>query len=213
MGPKALYRKARHSEPPVYTSANGAALGEPGNITLLLRQWNGGESSALDPLFDLVYPQLKRIAEALFRGERPGNVLQPTGLVNEVYLKLIRQRVLHFEDRQHFYSLSARLMRRVLIDQARLEGRQKRKGGIAVPLHEELAWVDAASSDILDLDQQLNELEQIDPRKCRMVELHFFLGFSSEETAEMLGISKATADRDLKFVKAWLYDRLRSSEP
>jgi RNA polymerase sigma factor (TIGR02999 family) len=197
----------------VYTSANGAALGEPGNITLLLRQWNGGESSALDPLFDLVYPQLKRIAEALFRGERPGNVLQPTGLVNEVYLKLIRQRVLHFEDRQHFYSLSARLMRRVLIDQARLEGRQKRKGGIAVPLHEELAWVDAASSDILDLDQQLNELEQIDPRKCRMVELHFFLGFSSEETAEMLGISKATADRDLKFVKAWLYDRLRSSEP
>jgi RNA polymerase sigma factor (TIGR02999 family) len=198
---------------PVYTSANGASLGEPGNITLLLRQWNGGESAALDPLFDLVYPQLKRIAEALFRGERPGNVLQPTGLVNEVYLKLIRQRVLHFEDRQHFYSLSARMMRRVLIDQARLEGRQKRKGGVAVPLHEELAWVDAASSDILDLDQQLNELEQIDPRKCRMVELHFFLGFTSEETAEMLGISKATADRDLKFVRAWLYDRLRSSEP
>lgn len=188
-------------------------MGEPGNITLLLRQWNGGESAALDPLFELVYPQLKRIAEALFRGERPGNVLQPTGLVNEVYLKLIRQRVLHFEDRQHFYSLSARMMRRVLIDQARLEGRLKRKGGVAVPLHEDLAWVDAASSDILDLDQQLNELEQVDPRKCRMVELHFFLGFTSEETAEMLGISKATADRDLKFVKAWLYDRLRAPEP
>ena len=188
-------------------------MGEPGNITVLLRQWNGGESAALEPLFELVYPHLRRIAQALFRGERPGNVLQPTGLVNEVYLKLIRQRVLHFEDRQHFFSLSARLMRRVLIDQARLEGRQKRKGGVAVPLHEELAWVDAASSDILDLDQQLNELEQIDPRKCRMVELHFFLGFTSEETAEMLGISKATADRDLKFVKAWLYDRLRPSEP
>jgi len=194
----------------VYTPPNGVGLSDPGEITILLRQWNGGESAALGPLFDLVYPQLRQIAQALFRGERPGNVLQPTGLVNEVYLKLIRQRVLHFDDRQHFYSLSARLMRRVLIDQARLEGRQKRKGGVMVPLHEELAWVDIASPDILDLDRLLDELEQIDARKCRMVELHFFLGFTSEETAEMVGISKATADRDLKFVKAWLYDRLRT---
>ena len=188
-------------------------MSDPGDITVLLRQWHGGDSAALEPLFQLVYPQLRQIAGALFRGERPGNVLQPTSLVNELYFKLVRQRLLHFEDRQHFFSLAARLMRRVLIDQARLEGRKKRDGGIPVVLHEDLAWVDAASSDMLDLDRVLNELEQIDPRKCRMVELHYFLGFTSEETAELLGISKATADRDLKFVRAWLYDRLRRTLP
>lgn len=196
----------------MYTLLIGASLSESGDITILLRQWNGGDSAALEPLFELVYPQLRQIAGALFRGERPGNVLQPTGLVNELYFKLVRQKLLRFEDRQHFFSLAARLMRRVLIDQARLEGRQKRKGGEMVPLHEDLAWVNAASSDILDLDRVLVELEAIDERKCRMVELHFFLGFTSEETAELLGISKATADRDLKFVRSWLYDRLHPAK-
>jgi RNA polymerase sigma factor (TIGR02999 family) len=187
-------------------------LEDPGDITVLLRKWGEGDCSAREPLFELVYPQLRRIADALFRGERPSGVLQPTSLVNELYLKLIRQHRLHFEDRAHFFSLTARLMRRVLVDHARLEGRQKRHGGVQVPLHEELAWVDAASPEMLDLDRILNELERIDPRKCRMLELRFFLGFTAEETADLLASSKATVDRELKFVRGWLYDRLRHAE-
>ncbi len=186
-------------------------MGESGEITLLLRQWNGGDATALDPLFALVLPQLRQIAGCLFRGERPANLLQPTSLVNELYLKLVKQRRLCFEDRGHFFSLAARLMRRVLLDHARLEGRQKRHG-TPVPLHDELAWVDATSADVLDLDRVLDELEAIDERKCRMVELRYYLGFTAEETAELLNTSKATVDRDLKFVRAWLFDRLRPRE-
>lgn len=181
---------------------------DDGQITVLLRQWGGGDSATVELLFEQVYPQLKRIAGALFRGEGPAHVLQPTSLVNELYLKLIRHRQLHFDDRQHFFSLSARLMRRILVDEARSQGRQKRDGGAAVPLHADLASIDATSPEMLDLDRLLEELEQIDPRKCRMVELRYFLGFTSEETGEILGASKATVDRDLKFARAWLFDRL-----
>lgn len=184
-------------------------MNQDGEITALLRQWSGGDSATLEPLFSKVYPQLKRIAHAMFRGERSGNVLQPTILVNELYLKLIHHSQLHFDDRQHFFRLSARLMRRILVDEARSQGRQKRSGGVAVPLHEDLASIDAASPEMLDLDRVLEELEQIDPRKCRMVELRYFLGFTSDETADIMGASKATVDRDLKFVRAWLNDRLR----
>lgn len=184
---------------------------EPGQITVLLREWSEGKPAALDQLFELVYPQLRRIAGALFRGERPENLLQPTGVVNELFLKLLRQRRLRFEDREHFYSLSARLMRRVLVDHARSEGRQKRDGGISVPLEDELLWVDARDAELIDLDRVLRELEELDPRKCRMVELRFFLGFTADETAELLSTSKASVDRELKFVRGWLHERLHSS--
>jgi RNA polymerase sigma factor (TIGR02999 family) len=183
-------------------------LSQSGEVTELLREWQEGKPDAVDRLFEVVYPQLRRIAVALFRGERPENVLQPTSVVNELFLKLVRQRSLRFEDREHFYSLSARLMRRVLIDHARSEGRQKRDGGIPVPLDEKLAWIDARQVEMIDLDRVLSELDEIDPRKCRMVELRFFLGFSAEETAELLSLSKATVDRELKFVRGWLYERL-----
>jgi RNA polymerase sigma factor (TIGR02999 family) len=183
-------------------------LADSGEITVLLHEWRGGNPSAIEHLFELVYPQLRQIAGALFRGERPENLLQPTSVVNELYLKLIQQRSLRFEDREHFYSLSARLMRRVLVDHARSEGRQKRDGGIPVPLTENLAWINARSAEMMDLDRVLEELEQLDPRKCRMVELRFFLGFTAEETAELLNTSKATVDRDLRFVRGWLYDKL-----
>ncbi len=183
-------------------------MSQSGEVTELLREWQEGKPDAVDRLFEVVYPQLRRIAVALFRGERPENVLQPTSVVNELFLKLVRQRSLRFEDREHFYSLSARLMRRVLIDHARSEGRQKRDGGIPVPLDEKLAWIDARQVEMIDLDRVLSELDEIDPRKCRMVELRFFLGFSAEETAELLSLSKATVDRELKFVRGWLYERL-----
>jgi RNA polymerase sigma factor (TIGR02999 family) len=102
-------------------------------------------------------------------------------------------------------------MRRVLVDQARSEGRQKRDGGIRIPLHEELAWIDAKRAEVIDLNRVLEELEELDPRKCRMVELRFFLGFTAEETAELLHTSKASVDRELRFVRGWLYDRLHTT--
>jgi RNA polymerase sigma factor (TIGR02999 family) len=188
-------------------------LDQQGEITELLREWSAGRPDAIERLFEVVYPQLRQISGALFRGERPENVLQPTSVVNELFLKLIRQRSLRFEDREHFYSLSARLMRRVLIDHARSQKRQKREGGIVVPLEENLAWIDARDVEFMDLDRVLSELDELDPRKCRMVELRFFLGFSAEETAELLNTSKATVDRDLKFVRGWMYDRLHPLEP
>ena len=179
-----------------------------GDITLLLHEWSQGEPAATEELFSLVYPQLRRIAGSIFRGEKPENVLQPTSVVNELFLKLVRQRSLRFADRQHFYSLSARLMRRVLVDQARSEHRQKRNGGTMLPLSDDLSWSEPSPEATIDLDRLLEELGEMDPRKCRMVELRFFLGFSAEETAELLETSKATVDRDLRFVRVWLAERL-----
>ncbi|MGB6688028.1 MAG: ECF-type sigma factor [Terracidiphilus sp.] len=178
---------------------------------MLLRGWGAGNPAAIECLFELVYPQLRQIAGALFRGERPENLLQPTCVVNELFLKLVRQHSLRFEDREHFYSLSARLMRRILVDHARSEGRQKRDGGVSVPLEPDMAWINAIPAEMIDLDRVLEELEQLDPRKCRMLELRCFLGFTAEETAELLNTSKATVDRELRFVRGWLNDRLHSS--
>lgn len=184
---------------------------QPGEITILLREWSEGKPRAIEHLFERVYPQLKQIASALLRGERPESQLQPTSVVNELFLKLIRQHSLRFEDREHFYSLSARLMRRVLVDHARSERRQKRDGGVTVPFHEDLAGTDAKSVEMMDLDRILEELEELDRRKCRMVELRFFLGFTADETAELLNTSKASVDRELRFVRGWMHDRLHSS--
>jgi len=184
---------------------------QPGEITVLLRDWEAGKPAAIEHLFELVYPQLRQIAGALFRGERPENLLQPTCVVNDLFLKLVRQRSLRFEDREHFYSLSARLMRRVLVDHARSEGRQKRDGGDPVPLHPNMVWINAKPPEMMDLDRALEELEQLDARKCKMVELRFFLGFTANETAELLNTSKATVDRELRFVRGWLNDRLEAS--
>jgi RNA polymerase sigma factor (TIGR02999 family) len=189
-----------------------ARLSPAGEVTELLREWREGRPDAIDRLFDAVYPQLRQIAGALFRGERPENILQPTSVVNELFLKLIRQRSLRFEDREHFYSLSARLMRRVLLDHAREQGRQKRDGGISVPMDEKLAWIGAKPVEMMDLDRVLSELDELDARKCRMVELRFFLGFTADETAELLNISKATVDRELKFARGWLYERLHDPD-
>jgi RNA polymerase sigma factor (TIGR02999 family) len=183
-------------------------MSEPGEITVLLREWGSGKADATEHLFELVYPHLRQIASALFRGERPENMLQPTSVVNELFLKLIRQRSLRFEDREHFYSLSARLMRRVLVDHARSEGRQKRDWGMPVLLQEELAWTNARSEEMLDLDRVLDELYTLDARQAHMIELRFFLGFTSDETAELMQTSKSTVDRELRFIRGWLQNKL-----
>ena len=180
----------------------------PGDITILLHAWREGSDAALDPLFELIYPQLRHIAFAMMRRERPGHVLQPTGIVNEFYLKLVGQERLRIEDRAHFFSLAAKFMRRILIDQARKSSSRKRDGGQPVLLSDDLAWVREAGPEILDVDQALNELQEIDSRKVRLIELRYFLGFTGHETAELLDISKATVDRELKFARAWIHERL-----
>lgn len=190
-------------------------LNSAGDVTQLLQRWTSGQTDSLDPLFNLVYPRLRQIANALFRGEAPESMLQPTGVVNELFIKLVRQHSLRFDNREHFFSLAASLMRRILVDHARAAHRDKRSGGDKVPLHEDLIWVSSMpSADLLDIDRALEELQRIDPRKSRMVELRFFLGSTAEETAELLHTSKATVDRELKFARGWLHDRLRAgNEP
>lgn len=181
----------------------------PGDVTQLLREWTEGNCTVLEPLFDQVYPTLRQIAGSLFRGERTEHLLQPTAVVHELFLKLLQQRSLRFEDRQHFYSLTAHLMRRILVDHARAEGARKRDGGTKISLSDDLAWVGATSAEILDLDRVLDELSAIDAQKCKVLELRFFLGFTAEETAELVGLSKATVDRESRFARGWVRDRLR----
>ncbi len=183
----------------------------PGDITVLLRQWSEGEDAALDPLFELIYPHLRYIAGSLMRHERSGHMLQPTSMVNEFYLKLVHQQRLRFEDRGHFFSLAALFMRRILVDQARQSGARKRDGGKPVVLSDDLSWMSAAGPEILDIDRALDELQKIDARKCRMIELRYFLGLTTDETAELLGSSKATVDRELKFARGWIQERLKGN--
>ncbi len=180
-----------------------------GGVTELLRRWREGESDSMNPLFNSVYPRLRRIAAALFRGESPVSMLQPTSVINELFIKLMDQRSFPYESREHFFCLAASAMRRILIDQARAENRQKRDGGLKVPLHDELVWVSTIpSADLLDIDRALQELHSVDPRKSQLIELRFFLGATTEETADLLNLSTATVERDVKFARGWLHERL-----
>jgi len=188
-------------------------MNSAGEVTELLRRWTEGERESMDPLFNLVYPRLREIAGALFRRESAASVLQPTGVVNELFLKLVGRHTLQFENREHFFSLAASLMRRILIDHARAAHRDKRDGGVRVPLDDNLVWIETMPSvDVLDIDRALVALEKIDPRKSRLVELRFFLGTTAEEAAEILHTSKATVDRELRFARGWLYDHLQSTD-
>ena len=182
-----------------------------GDITLLLRKWKQGEPDALQQLIPLVYPHLRQVAAAYIRRERDPGVLQATALVNEVYLRLLGQQKADWVDRAHFYTFSARMMRRILTDHARSEDAEKRGGGAErVPLNEQIPWVQIGGESVLDLNRALDELEAIDPQKVQVVELRFFLGCTAEETAEIMRVSKATVDREVKFVKSWLYRRIRT---
>jgi RNA polymerase sigma factor (TIGR02999 family) len=181
----------------------------PGEITLLLLQWSQGESVAFDRLMPLVYPQLCRIASAYIRRERDPGLLQATALVHEVYLRLIGLRQAEWTDRAHFYTFSAKVMRRILTEHARGGDAQKRGGGAEhVPLNDQIPWIQIGGESMLELNRALDELEAIDPRKVELVELRFFLGCTAEETGEILQISKATVDREVRFVKSWLYRRI-----
>ncbi len=178
-------------------------------ITALLREFGGGKDLDADHLFAVLYPQLRQIAGALMQRESSKNLLQPTSVVNELFLKLVRQRKLDFENRQHFYNFAARLMRRILVDYARMEKSLKRDGGVPLPLEDHLAWSTLDPVTAIDLDRVLNELEALDARKCRIVELRFMLEFTVEETADLMGVSTSSVDRDLRFARTWLKNRMR----
>lgn len=183
---------------------------DPADLTALLRDWSGGDDQALERIMPLVYGQLRAIAEGQMRKERPGHTLQATALVNDLYIRLTEQNGGAWNDRQHFFAFAAMMMRRILTDYAKRTRTQKRGGEAErVPLTDELPWLGNSMEEILDLDAALAALERDDPRKARVLELRVFLGCTAQETAEILEISKATADREWTLAKAWLYRELK----
>lgn len=184
---------------------------DPGQITMLLTRWKEGEPTAFEQLMPLVYPHLRQVAAAYIRRERDPGLMQATSLVHELYLKLLNQKSASWEDRAHFYTFSAKAMRMILIDHARGSQAQRRGGGLQhVPLSEEIPWVEVGSPELIELGRALDALALIDPKKVELVELRYFLGCTAEETAALLKVSKATVDRDLKFIRTWLYRRMES---
>ena len=187
--------------------------GEQG-ITELLRAWGDGDQQALEKLTPLVYKELHRVAHRYMADERAGHTLQTTALVNEVYLRLVDVRGVRWQDRAHFFAICARTMRRILIDFARSRQYQKRGGeAVSVTLDEALGVSPEPAVDFVVLDDALNALGKLDPRKTQVVELRFFGGLNVEETAEVLKISLDTVMRDWKFARAWLARELSGEKP
>src|SRR5215467_12580288 len=175
------------------------------HVTDLLLAWGSGDRSALDELMPLVHQELRRLARVQMRGERDNHTLQTTALVNEAFLRLIDLRRIQWQDRAHLMALSARLMRRVLVDHARTRNYKKRGGGAApVALEELLVPSPERGADLVALDDALEDLARVDARKSQVVELRFFGGLSVEETAEALSVSPETVMRDWRLAKVWL---------
>jgi RNA polymerase sigma-70 factor (ECF subfamily) len=181
----------------------------PAAVTELLRAWSDGDNDALEQLMPLVEAELRRLARAYMGGERRGHTLQTTALVNEAFLRLTDARRIRWEDRAHFLGITARLMRRVLVDHARARGYRKRGGGaVRVTLHDGLVASEDPALDLIALDRALDALAALDARKGRVIELRFFGGLSVEETAEVLHVSPDTIKRDWRLAKLWLLREL-----
>ena len=179
------------------------------DLTRLLNDWSHGQADALPRLLDVVYPELRRIAASRLRQERPDHTLQATEIVHEAYMRLARPTDKVWQNRTHFYAVAARVVRSILVDHARARGRVKRgDGAVSVELLEDSATVQALPVDLLDLDTALRELETIDERAARIVELRHFGGLSVEETAEALGVSPPTVKRGWFAAKAWIRQRI-----
>lgn len=178
-----------------------------GQITHLLRKWGKGDEKAGEELTPLVYDELRRIAARLFRRERSGHTLQPTALVHEAYGKLVDVNVA-WTDRAHFYSLAARIMRRLLVDHAKARNAAKRGGGaIRVTLDEDR--LADGGTDVLDIDEALTTLGNLDPRQAELIELQYFGGLSIREMEQVSGLSSSTLSRELRSARAWLTRHLR----
>src|ERR1700684_589676 len=178
------------------------------DVSQLLQAWTGGDQKALETLTTVVYDELRRLARRYMRGERPGHSLQTTALVNEAYMRLVDYKSMQWQNRAHFFAVSAQLMRRILVEHARRHN-LKRGGGVQHVSLEETAIVDDdRPADLVALDDAMNALARIDPRKVQVVEMRFFGGLSVEETAEVLKVSPVTVKRDWRVARAWLYREL-----
>jgi RNA polymerase sigma-70 factor (ECF subfamily) len=178
-------------------------------ITQLLLAWNEGDEQALARLMPLVQDELHRLAHRYMAGERSGHPLQTTALINEAYLRLIDSSRVRWQNRSHFFAVSAQLMRRILVDAARARHKQKRGGDVIhVSLDEAMIVSRERGPDVIALDEALKTLATLDPRKSKVIELRFFGGLSVEETAEVLGVSPVTVMRDWGLAKTWLLREL-----
>lgn len=177
----------------------------PNEITQLLKDWSGGDQTALDRLMPLVYDELHRLAHQYMRREKAGHLLQTSALINEAYLRLVDQPQVRWENRSHFFGIAARLMRLILVDEARKRNSAKRGGrAIEVSLVEGVNIAQEQAANVVALDDALKTLQAIDSRQSEIVELRFFGGLSIEETAEVLKVSPGTVMRDWTFARAWL---------
>jgi RNA polymerase sigma factor (TIGR02999 family) len=187
-------------------------VGDPNKVTQLLHAWRQGDDDALARLLPLVEAEIHRIARIYMAGERAGNSLQATALVNEAYIRLVDAQHVRWQDRAHFVAVAARTMRRILVDHARAKRYQKRGGdAVRVTFDERLLPAGQREKDLVALDDALATLERVDARRGKVVELRLFGGLSVEETATALGVSVDTVMRDWKFAKAWLLRELRPS--
>lgn len=188
-------------------------MDEPGEVTRLLYELSAGRADAIDDLMPLVYDELRRIARRHMRREGEGHTLQPTALVNEAYLKLVRQTRAEWEGRTHFLCVASSAMRRILVDHARGRLRQKRGADLQrVDLDEVLERAAESDADVLELHGALDRLAKLDDRQARVVELRFFGGLTVEEVAEALGVSNRTVDNEWRHAKAWLDMELRGAD-
>jgi len=190
-----------------------AQSGEPAasDVSLLLRAWSDGDRNALERMTPIVYTELHRLAHHYMGRERAGHSLQTTALVNEAYMRLVDYKRMQWQNRAHFFAVSAQLMRRILVERARRHN-QRRGGGVRhVSLDEAVVVSGKRPADLVALDDALNTLARFDPRKVRVVEMRFFGGLSLEETAEVLQVSSVTVRRDLRTAKAWLHRELTGS--
>ena len=185
-----------------------AQTAENAAVSGLLRAWSDGDRAALDRLTPIVYDELRRLASRYMRSERTGHSLQTTALVNEAYMRLVDYKSMQWQNRAHFFAVSAQLMRRILVDHARRHN-LKRGGGVQHVSFEDTAEVGGdRAADLVALDDAMHALARIDPRKVQVVEMRFFGGLSVEETAEVLKVSPVTVMRDWNTAKAWLYREL-----
>ena len=178
------------------------------DISTLLRAWSDGDQSALEGLTPIVYDELRRLAHRYMKRERPGHTLQTTALVNDAYMRLVEYKRMKWQNRAHFFAVSAQVMRRILVDHARSHN-VKRGAGVPHVSLEEVAVVGGdRPADLVALDDALNALARLDPRKVQIIEMRFFGGLSVEDTAEVLNVSPATVRRDWSIAKFWLYREL-----
>ncbi len=183
------------------------------DVTSLLIDWSKGDRAALEELMPLVYGELRRLAGAHLRRERPSNTLQGTVLVHEAFLRLVNQRGVNWRNRAHFFGIAAQMIRRILVDHARANCAVKRgAGGVRLEIEDGMAVSNQKELDLVGLDDALNRLAAMDERQSRIVELRFFAGLSVEETAEVMGISTPTVKREWSSARAWLFRELQGRE-